>query len=279
MTERVLHALSSFAAALTRWTSRWVPSALSIALILTVFTFVLALAATDAGPLEVVKAWGSGFWEDRLLAFAMQMAVVMFTGYVVAVSPPVARALDALAARAHTPRGAVVLMAASSMLLAFLNWGLSIVGSAMLARFIARRAKGVDYRLLVASAYFGLGATWHAGFSASAPLIVATPGNFLEARLGGTIPIDRTLGSPFNLGLAVVAVVLLCAVAWALHPPPERIVLAYAWGDMATDLIQPFWALPLLAVARLEFKDILGFLLIAFLVYVPVVSVAFLVAF
>ena len=36
---------------------------------------------------------------------------------------------------------------------------------------------------------------------------------------------------------------------------------------MASNLIQPFWAIPLLAVARLEFKHILGYELIFFVVY------------
>ncbi len=67
----------------------------------------------------------------------------------------------------------------------------------------------------------------------------------------------------------------LINAATRLGVAPEKVVLAYAWGDMATDLIQPFWALPLLAVAKLEFKDVLGFLLLAFLLYLPLVSAAF----
>jgi short-chain fatty acids transporter len=70
----------------------------------------------------------------------------------------------------------------------------------------------------------------------------------------------------------------LLDAAARLQVAPNKVVLAYAWGDMATDLIQPFWALPLLGIARLEFKDILGFLLLAFLVYMPLVAVAFLLA-
>ena len=73
---------------------------------------------------------------------------------------------------------------------------------------------------------------------------------------------------------AIEAPYLLDA-AGRLGVAPEKVVLAYAWGDMATDLIQPFWALPLLAVARLEFKDILGFLLVAFLAYLPLVTLGF----
>ncbi len=74
---------------------------------------------------------------------------------------------------------------------------------------------------------------------------------------------------------------------WALEAPflmdaagrlgvgTDRVVLAYAWGDMASNLIQPFWALPLLAAARLGFRDILGYALVAFAVVSVVVSAAF----
>jgi short-chain fatty acids transporter len=55
----------------------------------------------------------------------------------------------------------------------------------------------------------------------------------------------------------------------------DRVVLAYAWGDMASNLIQPFWALPLLAAARLDFRDILGYAGLCFLVISCVVSAAF----
>jgi short-chain fatty acids transporter len=52
-------------------------------------------------------------------------------------------------------------------------------------------------------------------------------------------------------------------------------VLAYAWGDMLTDIIQPFWAIPLLAIARLSFRDIMGYGLIFFLVYAALVTLGF----
>jgi short-chain fatty acids transporter len=55
--------------------------------------------------------------------------------------------------------------------------------------------------------------------------------------------------------------------ASALGVTPARIAMAYSYGDMATNLIQPFWAIPLLGVARLEFKHILGYELIFFAVY------------
>jgi short-chain fatty acids transporter len=37
------------------------------------------------------------------------------------------------------------------------------------------------------------------------------------------------------------------------------LLLAYAYGDSTTNLIQPFFAIPILAVTRLRFGDIVGY--------------------
>ncbi|MBI4424316.1 MAG: short-chain fatty acid transporter [Elusimicrobia bacterium] len=64
--------------------------------------------------------------------------------------------------------------------------------------------------------------------------------------------------------------------AKTLGVPYSKAVLAYAWGDMVTDLIQPFFCLPLLAVARIDFKEILGYEALAFAVCAAIGSAAFL---
>jgi short-chain fatty acids transporter len=48
----------------------------------------------------------------------------------------------------------------------------------------------------------------------------------------------------------------------ALNVDPGLTGIAIAWGDAWTNLIQPFWALPALAIAKLSAKDIMGFCLI-----------------
>jgi short-chain fatty acids transporter len=57
----------------------------------------------------------------------------------------------------------------------------------------------------------------------------------------------------------------------------EPTIIAYAWGDMMTDIIQPFWAIPLLAITRLEFRDLMGYAIVIFAVYSAIVTAAFLV--
>jgi short-chain fatty acids transporter len=62
--------------------------------------------------------------------------------------------------------------------------------------------------------------------------------------------------------------------AGELGVPATSVAMAYAYGDMATNLIQPFWAIPLVGIARLEFRDILGYGLIALAVYSTLVCAA-----
>ena len=209
--------LSRVAVRLSDLTERVVPSAFAIALLLTFLTFVVAIGVAGAPLSRVVIEWGNGFW--TLVPFAMQMALVVLTGYLVSTAPVVDRLFARVASRTRTPRGAVVRMALVSMGLAWFHWGLSLVGCAMFVRHVVRAEPKVDYRLLVCAAYFGMGATWHAGLSASAPLLVATPGHFLEGTIG-LIPVSATIFSPFNLALTALVVTLLATLAWVLHPEP-----------------------------------------------------------
>ena len=208
--------LQRVARVLTAWSTRWVPDAYVIAALLTAFTFVLALVFTDSGPFALVRYWGSGFWE--LLSFGMQMCLIIMTGYILAVSRPMQLLFAKVAGLARSPRGAVVLTALLSMGLAWIHWGLSIVGSAVFVRYVARRQPRADYRLLVCAAYLGLGTLWHAGLSASMPLLVATPGHFMQQELG-IMPVSRTIFHPFNLLLVVGTVALMTTLARALQSP------------------------------------------------------------
>ncbi|MBY6146868.1 short-chain fatty acid transporter [Mameliella alba] len=57
---------------------------------------------------------------------------------------------------------------------------------------------------------------------------------------------------------AVQAPVILPA-AEALGADIARTSMAVAWGDAWTNMVQPFWALPILGIAGLRAKDIMGF--------------------
>ena len=71
---------------------------------------------------------------------------------------------------------------------------------------------------------------------------------------------------------AVQAPVVLPA-AIELGADVSKVAMAVAWGDAWTNLIQPFWALPVLAIAGLKAKDIMGFCLVQLVITGIIISV------
>lgn len=70
---------------------------------------------------------------------------------------------------------------------------------------------------------------------------------------------------------AVQAPVMLEA-AQTLGVSIPKTAMAVAWGDAWTNLIQPFWALPALAIAGLKAKDIMGYCVLTLIVSGIVIS-------
>ena len=60
---------------------------------------------------------------------------------------------------------------------------------------------------------------------------------------------------------AVQGPIMLSAGA-ELGVDPAITIMAVSYGDQWTNMIQPFWAIPLLAIAGLKMRDILGYTMI-----------------
>ncbi len=73
---------------------------------------------------------------------------------------------------------------------------------------------------------------------------------------------------------AVQAPVIIPAVE-QLGADMNKTVMAVAWGDAWTNMLQPFWAVPLLSIAGLKIKDIIGLLLIVLISSGIVLSLIF----
>ncbi len=176
-------------------------------------------------PVEVVANWGSGVW--GLLAFAMQMALVLVSGSALASAPSLKRGIAWLASLPKTPVAAIALVTAISAVACWLNWGFGLIVGVIFAKDIARRLPGVDYRLLIASAYSGF-VVWHAGLSGSVPLKLATPGPDLAAATNGAIvdpiAISDTILHPFNIAMVVLVIIAITAVNALMHPKGSQVV-------------------------------------------------------
>jgi short-chain fatty acids transporter len=196
---------------------RWLPDPFVFAVLLTVIAAVTAIVWVGASPEEVLTGWYNGFW--MLLEFGMQIVLILVTGYAIALSPPVARFIDWLATKIKRPGSVYVAVLVAGGLLDLVSWGWMVL-AAVLGRELAVRVRGVHYPFLVACAFFSSG-SWVTGLSSSIPLLLNTPGNFLieAGLLPTTIPVTETLGSPLNLTVMAVYLVVGPAIMWFLRPP------------------------------------------------------------
>lgn len=183
---------------LVRLVDRWLPDPYIFVVILTIAIMAAAIGIEGHSPMAVIGMWGAGFWE--LLSFAMQMLLVLVTGYMMASTPLVRRVLERLADLAGSPGSAILLVSFVSLSASWINWGFGLVVGALFAKAIARKVR-VDYRLLVASAYSGF-IVWHGGLAGSIPLAIATEGHAFEGIIG-IIPTDRTIFATYNLFIVV----------------------------------------------------------------------------
>ena len=204
---------------------RWLPEPFIFAIILTIVAFLVAMPVCRQTPLEVVEHWGNGVWS--LLAFAMQMALVLVCGSALAAAPSIKKGISTLAGLPKTPAGAIALVTGVSAIACWLNWGFGLIVGAIFAREIARKLRGVDYRLLIASAYSGF-VVWHAGISGSIPLTMATPGSGLKEITRGVlvnpVPISATILDPHNLVMVALVIVALVVVNTLMHPKGELVI-------------------------------------------------------
>lgn len=206
--------------------NRFLPDPFIFCIILTVIVFIAAIPATGTDPITIVSAWGGGVW--GLLGFSMQMALVLVLGNAFANAPAIKKVVAAVASLAKTPVKGIIVVTFFSLIACWINWGFGLVVGAILAKEIARQVRGIDYRLLIASAYSGF-VIWHAGFSGSIPLALATPGEeALVKATGGAvseaISTASTIFAPYNLIMILVILVCLPFINAKMHPSPDQVV-------------------------------------------------------
>jgi len=250
-----------------------VPDAFVFALLATLIVVVAGSIETQSTFAQVVDAWGRGFWD--LIPFTLQMALVIITGHVLATSPPIGRAIRAVAAWPQTPRGAVALVTVFALASSWINWGFSLIFSAVLAREIARRLDDVDYRAIAAASFLGLGSVWAQGLSGSAALQMATAGA-LQPQIrdivahGGIVPAGiitfrHTIFLWQSLVSVIVEIVVVASVMWLATPPAHQGRTARDLGiDLGvSEIVEPKSPGKLPPGAWLEHSPILTWLIAA----------------
>lgn len=205
---------------------RFLPDAFVFCIILTIVVFIAAMPVAGMNPIEVANAWGSGVW--GLLAFSMQMALVLVLGSALANAPAIKKLIVKLAGVPKKPVGAVAFVTVISAICCFINWGFGLIIGALLAKEVAKKIKGLDYRLIIVAAYSGF-VIWHAGISGSIPLgMTALNADGVVDNTAGAVteivPTSQTIFSAWNLIMVLAVVVVVAFVNAKMHPDPKDVV-------------------------------------------------------
>jgi short-chain fatty acids transporter len=103
--------------------------------------------------------------------------------------------------------------------------------------------------MMAASGLVGIVARWISGVSTPATLPLNT---YLSAAV-------LNLFVPSGGGQWAVQGPIALESAVKMGVDPARVVMAVAYGDQLTNMLQPFWALPLLAITGARARDIVGY--------------------
>lgn len=205
-----------------RYAERYIPDPYLYALLLTFITAAGACFLTSAAPAKIVTSWYDGIW--AILAFAMQMALILATGVALAEAPLVQRFLQRLAAFPKRQTAGAITVFLVAAIGSWLNWGFGLVIGAILARTVARHVREANFGLLVAAAYMGF-MIWASGLSSSIALASATHGsalNLIEKETGRIAGLNETIFTFYNLIPTVLIFVLIPILLILIAPAPAE---------------------------------------------------------
>ncbi|MFN0085965.1 MAG: TIGR00366 family protein [Blastocatellia bacterium] len=201
----------------SRLIERLVPDAITTSTILLVVVSILSLLIGNSVE-ATIDAYYKGLW--MLLAFTMQMTLILVLSLILAATNAFRKTVRWLSRLPKTTVQVVALAVLSAAFVSYLNWGLGLALGPMIAIHFCKEAerKGIRVDFLFMLAILGgAGSVWQFGFSASAPLLMATPGHFLQDTTG-LMTLRSTIWSPAAI-ILVIAFILAVIVAGCLFMP------------------------------------------------------------
>ncbi|CAL2103539.1 Short chain fatty acids transporter [Tenacibaculum sp. 190130A14a] len=156
-------------------------------------------------------------------------------------------------------------------LINFFMLGLGIILHGSFKKFtnaVGESISDVSGILIQFPLYFGI-----MGIMKSTGMVTLISDFFVSISTATTLPIFTFFSAglvnifvPSGGGQWVVQGPIVVESALQLGVPLPKAIMALAYGDQITNMLQPFWALPLLGITKLKAKEILPYTLIAMVV-------------
>ena len=168
----------------------------------------------------------------------------------------------------------------STVILLFLFVGITLQGSLIAySRAVADGARGAGAIVLQFPFYFGI-----LGLMKASGLVAAFSSVLVSISGTTTFPVVAFLSAgvvnffvPSGGGQWAVQGEILLTAGSELGVDPVTTIMAFSYGDAWTNLLQPFWALPLLGIMGLKAKEIIGYTAAILLVMGAVVCTGLLI--
>ncbi len=267
-----------------RFFEKYFPSPLSIALILTVCSFVFAFVFTESQTtithrfIELSDYWFGGLFKSSLLEFTMHMMLILVLGHIIALSKPAKKVIAWALQYCTDTSSSVLIVSLSTILISLFNWGFGLIFGAIFAREIglkfAKSGKKLNYPLLGIAAYVGM-MVWHGGLSGSAPITVAGSTHTYVQEIG-VIGYANTIFSGMNIFNTLLVIVLIPLVFYFLSKNSSReqvpklsLISEEEQSDISKEKLYP--------ADKLEWSNwigrIVGFLMLLYFVWISYVKV------
>ncbi|GMA50300.1 short-chain fatty acids transporter [Alicyclobacillus contaminans] len=206
-----------------RYTQKLVPDPFLFVAVLTgiviICDFIFVRGTSFNG---LVSTWFTGVWGGGIFTFALEMILILVTGYTLAEAPIIKKGLKWLASKPKNQTQAAILVFLVGGIGSILNWGLGLVIGTLLAKQIAKRMQEIHFGFIVAAAYMGF-ITWASGFSSSIGLIDTAKDpvtNIIFKMTGQTVPLSKTIFEPYNW-IPVLLILIVVPLLLKFMSPSE----------------------------------------------------------
>ena len=166
-------------------------------------------------------------------------------------------------------------LAITPNLLNFFMLGLALILHGSFSNFlnaVEEAIKGASGILIQFPLYFGI-----MGIMRESGLVVQVSDFFVSIATTQTLPIFTFFSAglvnifvPSGGGQWAIQGPIVIESALKLGVPLPKAIMALAYGDQVTNMLQPFWALPLLGITKLKAKEILPYTILVMLIGVVV---------
>lgn len=213
-----------------------IPDSLVFCLILTFIVYLAALIFTDKGPVDLCLYWFNHAWD--MLAFSMQMSMMVVVCAATAKSRPVNKGMGVLARALNHPILAMVVFMIWGYIASFINWAFCTLSCTVLAIELSKRNKGLSFPILLVGGYCTSCLGQCLGPTASVYALLATEGNYMQETLGGVLTQDVTVYNPVNVTIWIMLAVVTILLVVFTRPPKDSIMTIDAESSTAQELAE-----------------------------------------